>query len=261
MRAVSLLFHDVYIANPRESGFGSAAADRYKLALSDFDAQLQRLAAAAPGKPLLAPSLACGDENTPFLITVDDGGVSYYTLFAERLEALGWRGQCFVATAMIGQPGFLSAAQIRELDARGHVIGSHSVSHPPRFSACSINRMHGEWADSRAALEDVLGHEVRVASVPGGYYSRTVARTARRAGLHVLFTSEPTTALRDEDGILVVGRFTIRRGDDADTARRLVRPEPWTRCLAWATWNAKGVVKPLLGPSYRRVADWIMGAR
>ena len=31
MRTVSLLFHDVYAADPRESGFASDAADRYKL--------------------------------------------------------------------------------------------------------------------------------------------------------------------------------------------------------------------------------------
>jgi hypothetical protein len=31
MRLVSLLFHDVYDADPRESGFASDAADRYKL--------------------------------------------------------------------------------------------------------------------------------------------------------------------------------------------------------------------------------------
>ena len=42
-------------------------------------------------------------------------------------------------------------------------------------------------------------------------------------------------------------------------ARRLVEPAPWTRWSAWASWNAKGLVKPLLGPAYMRVADLVCG--
>lgn len=245
MHLVSLLFHDVYLEDPRESGFSSAAADRYKLRVPDFEAQLRELKHA----------------GRPFTITVDDGGVSYYTLMADRLEAQGWRAHCFVSTGMIGRPGFLSAAQIRELDARGHVIGSHSVTHPGRFSACTPAQMREEWSQSRTALEDILGHEVTVASVPGGYYSRTVAGTASESGLKTLFNSEPTIAVRETQGLQVIGRYTIRLGDPADLARRLVAPSPWARRAAWTRWNAKGIVKPLLGPSYRRVADWVLAGR
>lgn len=259
MHAVSLLFHDVYAADPRESGFASDAADRYKLSAADFNAQILGLASACRTPPVLITNLIACEAANPFLITVDDGGVSYYTMLADRLEALGWRGHCFVSTDAIGSRGFLDAAQIRELDARGHVIGSHSASHPSRFSACSVDRMQQEWSRSRQVLEDLLGHEVVVASVPGGYYSRTVAHAARDAGLRMLFTSEPITSIHDEQGCAVIGRFTIRRGDGPDTAQRLVLPAPWTRWIAWTAWNAKGAIKPLLGPAYMRVADFVLG--
>jgi peptidoglycan/xylan/chitin deacetylase (PgdA/CDA1 family) len=243
MRAVSLLFHDVYATHPRESGFASDAADRYKLSAAVFDAHLDAIASA---------------RHRSFLITVDDGGVSYYTMVADRLEARGWRGHCFVSTDQIGRPGFLDAARMRELDARGHVIGSHSASHPTRFSACTRAQMRHEWTRSRQTIEDILGHEVSVASVPGGYYSRAVARSARDAGLRLLFNSEPVTTVRDEEGCSVAGRFTIRRGDAPDVCRRLLLA-PWTRWGAWARWNAKSLVKPLLGPAYMRVADLVTG--
>jgi len=265
MHAVSLLFHDVYAADPRESGFASDAADRYKLSTADLDAQLRGIASVRRDIPQLATELTGGlkapgrPSQNRFLITVDDGGVSYYTILADHLEALGWRGHCFVSTDAIGSRGFLDAAQIRELEARGHVIGSHAASHPNRFSACSVDRMRQEWARSRQVLEDLLGHEVVVASVPGGYYSRTVAHTARDTGLRMLFTSEPITAIRDEQGCSVLGRFTIRRGDGPDTARRLVLPAPSARWSAWARWNAKGLVKPLLGSAYMRLADVVLG--
>jgi peptidoglycan/xylan/chitin deacetylase (PgdA/CDA1 family) len=264
MNAISLLLHDVYATHPRESGFASDAADRYKLSAAELDAQVRGLADVRHDRPMLATEVtarpaARRPADTPFLITVDDGGVSYYTILADRLEALGWRGHCFVSTDVIGSCGFLDAAQIRELDARGHLVGSHGASHPGRFSACTVARMREEWTRSREVLEDLLGHAVAVASVPGGYYSRTVAHTALDAGITTLFTSEPVTRIQDEQGCRVLGRFTIRRGDGPDTARRLVLRAPSARWSAWTRWNAKGLVKPLLGPAYSPVANAILG--
>jgi hypothetical protein len=95
--------------------------------------------------------------------------------------------------------------------------------------------------------------------VPGGYYSKAVARSAGEAGLRLLFNSEPVTKREDEGGCTVAGRFTIRRGDPADMSRRLLLPAPWARWGAWTRWNAKALVKPILGPAYIRVADLVAG--
>jgi peptidoglycan/xylan/chitin deacetylase (PgdA/CDA1 family) len=240
---VSLLFHDVFVRNPGESGFSSAAADRYKLPVDRFEAQLDGLAQAR--------------QPMPFVTTYDDGGVSFYTMVADRLDALGWRGHCFVTTDRIGRRGFLSVRQIRELDERGHIIGSHSVSHPERFRACRRDDMLREWRDSRDALQQIVGHAVLTASVPGGSISRSVARAASDAGLRVLFTSEPVTGIHYEQRCAVIGRFAIRHSSRTDLARRLVEGAPLARWQEWAIWNAKNVVRPLLGSSDARVADWL----
>src|SRR5215212_6917670 len=99
---VYLLFHDVYASNPRDSGFSSPAADRYKLSVDRFDRELAALAA--------VPARA-----NPFALTFDDGGESFYTIVADRLESLGRRAHCFVATHYIDRPGFLTRRQICEL--------------------------------------------------------------------------------------------------------------------------------------------------
>jgi peptidoglycan/xylan/chitin deacetylase (PgdA/CDA1 family) len=239
MHLTSLLFHDVFVSDPAESGFNSPAADRYKLSSTEFDAQLAGLETAR--------------------LTFDDGGVSFYTIVADKLEARGLRACCFVTTDFIGRPGFLDASQLRELDARGHVIGTHSASHPARFSTLSRPEMWREWVESRHRLEDVLGHAVTTGSVPGGYFSRVVGSAAAESGLHLLFNSEPVRSVREIDRCVIAGRFTIRGGAPADLARRLVHGAPWTRSKEWAVWNAKGLVKPLFGSSYPRVADWIYG--
>src|SRR4030095_6444853 len=105
MRPVSLLFHDVYESDPRESGFRSPAADRYKLSLPDFEAQLDGLAELRIPDPR---------SRIPAVITVDDGGISYYTVIADRLEALGLRAHCFVSTDYICESGFLPPPHNRE---------------------------------------------------------------------------------------------------------------------------------------------------
>ena len=283
MRAISLLFHDIFVSDPDESGFVSAAANRYKLTVADFDAQLDGVAAARTDPPILVSALAHRDDQslpagpprwrrtrrnpphnsggiTPFAITVDDGGESYYTTLAGRLERRGWRGHCFVTTDFVGERGFLSRSQIRELAERGHVIGSHSASHPARFNTLPFHRIAAEWARSRAALEDIIGQQVDVASVPGGSYSPVVARAACEAGIRVLFTSEPITRVGTSSGCILVGRYTIRRGDANNLAGRLVSAPSGTRARAWASWNAKGLVRPLLGPSYTSIANWLLAA-
>jgi peptidoglycan/xylan/chitin deacetylase (PgdA/CDA1 family) len=257
MPLVSLLFHDVYRRSPGESGFRSPGADRYKLTDKQLSSQLDGVAAARRDRPILATELTSVSAayDFPFLVTVDDGGVSYHQIIADRLEARGWRGHAFVSTDFIGHPGFLTVAQIRDLDARGHVIGSHSASHPSRFSLCGRQKMLDEWTKSRSVLEDVLGHEVATASLPGGDFSPTVAETAAEAGVGVLFTSEPVTRAGRERACTIIGRFAIRAGADADFSRKLVEPARWTRSEEWASWQVKGLLKPVLGPLYSRLAD------
>ena len=251
---LSLLFHDIYSLDPNESGFEGAVADRYKLPLPEFDAQLAGLCGLLAAPPVLVTQADAG-TGLPVAITVDDGGLSYHSVVADRLETRGWRGHCFVTTCCIGRRGFLRKHHLRELHARGHVIGSHSVSHPRRFAACTPVEMLSEWRDSREVLQDILGTEVTAASVPGGYFSARVARTAAEAGLTALFTSEPEIQVRDVAGCKVLGRFTIRRGKPADYSARIVSRTPSALYGAWLAWNGKKALKALLGPEYPQLIE------
>jgi hypothetical protein len=245
---VHLLFHDVYVSDPRESGFGSPAADRYKLSVPQFDREL-------------ATIVESGPRALPFSLTFDDGGSSFYTAIADRLEARGWRGRCFVVTDCIDTPGFLTRRQIRELVDRGHVIGSHTASHPSYLHRRGYEVIAEEWRTSLAILEDILGEPVATASVPGGCYSHRVAEAAADAGITSLFNSEPVRASYAVGNCAVHGRFTIRSTSRPGISGRLVSTAPWSRWGMWAQWNAKAAVKPMLGPHYVRVADWLMARK
>jgi peptidoglycan/xylan/chitin deacetylase (PgdA/CDA1 family) len=178
--------------------------------------------------------------------------VSGYTHAAALLEEVGWHGHFLVTTGFVGSRSFMSKEQIRSLRRRGHVIGSHSVSHPARMSACRHDELVREWRNSRETLADILGEDVTVASVPGGYYSKRVARAAAEAGVRVLFTSEPVTQCRTIDECLIVGRFCLRRGDSPRTAARMAAGDRPQRIRSWLAWNARKLAKTMGGDLYIR---------
>jgi peptidoglycan/xylan/chitin deacetylase (PgdA/CDA1 family) len=184
-----------------------------------------------------------GSEMLPFLLTFDDGGESAATCIAGVLEKYEWRGHFFVTAGQIGKKGFVNPKQIRGLRTKGHVIGSHSFSHPVRMSHCSRERLIDEWTSSIKMLSNILGEQVDTASVPGGYYSRRVVETAAASGIRVLFTSEPTTKVHAVLGCLVVGRYNIFRGTSPAISGDLVSVRSEARSRQWICWNVKKIAK------------------
>lgn len=249
---INLLYHDVTPAGAHDaSGFPGPEAARYKLTTEDFRRHLDRLAIATT----LLPTASTTDLPTTekqWTITFDDGGLSAATTIADELERLNWRGWFFIATDFIGHPAFCSRGQLRELHERGHIIGSHSCSHPERISNCPLGQLRDEWSRSCAVLADVIGQPVTSASVPGGFYSTAVARAAAQSGIQLLFNSEPTTSEFQVDGCWILGRYNIYRGMTAADATALLT-SPIRRWRQSAFWNAKKAAKTVAGPLYKAV--------
>lgn len=252
---VSIMYHDVIAAgDDAASGFPGAGAATYKLERKQFEEHLQAIAERVPHQPIVTSDLASWtDASAPLLITFDDGGVSAHNPIADLLEARGWRGHFFVTTDYIDTPAFLNREQVRELHRRGHVMGSHSCSHPLRMSRCGWEDLVREWRASVEVLSDILGSRVEVASVPGGHYSRKVAEAASLAGIKTLFTSEPTTSVRRVDDCLVLGRYAIQRWTPTETAAALAANGLAPRLKQMLLWNAKKITKTLGGEYYLKV--------
>jgi peptidoglycan/xylan/chitin deacetylase (PgdA/CDA1 family) len=148
--------------------------------------------------------------------------------------------------------------QIRDLHQCGHVIGTHSRTHPDRMSHLNSDALIREWADSRAELSDIIGEPVKVASVPGGYYSRRVARAAAAAGIEVLFTSEPTGLISSVDGCLILGRYSVRHSTHPRTTGALSAGVAWARRQQAAMWLAKKAIKRIAGPWYGTIRRMLL---
>jgi peptidoglycan/xylan/chitin deacetylase (PgdA/CDA1 family) len=246
VRAISLGIHDVLDVQQAKPG------DVYTLKLSDFSQHLWAIEQQRVSIQTIH-SRCEWREEVPVFVTFDDGTTGAYTFAAASLEERGWRGYFFITTDWIGREGFMDRRQIRDLHDRGHVIGSHSCSHPERMSHLSAEKLSREWKDSCAILRDILESPVTTASVAGGYYSRRVAEAAASAGIEVLFNSEPTSEVALVDGCLVLGRYTIQSFTKPSVSGEIAAGRCWPRWRQSIVWGTKKILKVLGGESYLTV--------
>ena len=262
MSVLSILYHDVTDpGNDNSSGFPGPAAARYKLHWADFEEHLNAISGVLKSAPVTVTK-ALGEvaQEPRLLLSFDDGGISSLRI-ADCLKRLGWVAHFFISTDYIGKPGFLTAGDILELSRQGHVIGSHSCSHPRRMSSCSWEQLVREWKQSADILAQIMGQPTTIASVPGGNYSQRVGWAAAEAGISVLFTSEPTTRLRTSGGCRVLGRYGIVRGMSAATAANLAAGRFFPCLQQSIAWKSKMFLKSVTGSYYDRFRDLCLGER
>ena len=258
MKATVLLYHDITPDGSFAcSGFQSPDADIYKLDRDEFERHLSAIQESAT----LPMALVDDAPADSLMMTFDDGGKGAILCTAGMLEERGWRGHFFITTNYIGSAGFMTEADIRELRARGHSIGSHSCSHPARMNACSPVELDREWCESIRRLENILGEPVTTASIPGGYYGRNVVRSARGAGIRNLFSSEPTRAVDVIEGCRVLGRFSVQQGVSSARAAALATGKFWAQLQQRAFWDAKKIAKRLGGSAWLAARKRILARR
>ena len=244
-----LLYHGIEDGTP--SPRAMSAVDReYVLDRARFEAHIAYLAAKPAG-------------SVPVVLSFDDGDVSCHTTAAPLLERHGLRGQFFVVTRWIGQPGFMNAEQLRDLATRGHGVHSHSRTHP-RLSALSTADMDDELQGSKADLEKILGGSVTQFSIPGGAYDDRVLAAARRAGYQVVFNSvEGYNA--DDSAAFLRRRFTPRAYSEVAMLREICEHPARTKSRIAMKRAVLGTTRALIGGAaygrLRRLAVGLLGPR
>ena len=243
MKAISFCLHDVLDADRVKPG------DVYTLRLAEFSEHLRAIGQKKPSIRTIRSRCEWGDQ-VPVFLTFDDGAVGSYTFAAAGLEEHGWRGHFFITTDWVGRDGYMSRAQIRDLHNRGHIIGSHSCSHPERMSHLAPQDLRREWEDSCEILSEIVQCPIRTASVAGGYYSRSVAEAAAAVGIEILFNSEPVSRAALVNGCLVLGRYSIQSFTSPRVSSRIAAGHRWPSWKQGILWNAKRILKTAGGESY-----------
>jgi peptidoglycan/xylan/chitin deacetylase (PgdA/CDA1 family) len=175
-------------------------------------------------------TLAClrGERSIPpraVTLTFDDGYANFadhalpvlrrYRFPATVYAISGWigrRAEWFAKDAGRPMPELMSGTQLRDIRGAGITVGSHTKDHV-KLAEVSPRRQREELASSKAALEDLLGEEVRHLCYPFGSFDLEAVRAASETGYATATTCLRGAATR-EDHPLVLPRKGISFGDD-----------------------------------------------
>lgn len=244
---LTFLYHEA-VDNPDESGFQRRSALPYKHKVQEFYDNIDIIVKNRKNIITVDKFSELSDEAT--LITFDDGGKSAM-LIADYLDKKQIKGHFFITTSLINDPYFLSKEQVLNLHTRGHIIGSHSHSHPNVFKSLSYEKMLEEWSTSKKILEDILGTEIQSCSIPGGDANSNSYKSAKDAGYKYLFDSEPTLKVRTLDSLVIFGRICPKAGTDYQQILNFCQLKGIKKQRAIR--KTKNLVKQIVFPVYSKI--------
>lgn len=116
----------------------------------------------------------------------------------------------------------LTEAQVLALE-QGELIevGCHTVTHP-FLSTLPVNLQQQEIQQSKARLEEILGHQVRSFAYPSGNYSAVTIDVVRDAGFTCACSTIHASVRRNSDRF-VLPRVEVQNWDGDEFAKRLSR--------------------------------------
>ena len=203
---------------------------QWAVSLKQFRSQLDFLADEGWSTPTMEELVAFPEKWTgrTAVITLDDGYVDNLVA-CEELNKRGMRATCFIVSGSIGrEPAWstsgrstvrlLNPAELREMQAAGMEIGSHTVNHV-RLTQVDETRRRTELIDSKAIIENILGGAISSFAYPYGDWDSHCAKAVQETGYNSACTTRTGWALRDGDPYRL-RRLTVFNND---TVSRLAR--------------------------------------
>jgi peptidoglycan/xylan/chitin deacetylase (PgdA/CDA1 family) len=251
---VYLMYHEIELPG-RTMCQGEPGYVRYVVKASAFQSQLKWLKENGWRGLSVGQALA-GERDRDIVLTFDDGCETDLIAAAPLLGELSYNATFYITVGFLGNRGFLSQAQLRELSDQGFEIGCHSMTHP-YLSDLSAKELHHEIADAKTALEQITQRPVNHFSCPGGRWDDRVVEMAKNAGYQSLTTSRMVRN-SPRTNPFELGRVVVMRGTDAAGFQRLCQGRGlWQKRLQDST---RVVARQLLGNRiYERLRARMLG--
>jgi len=156
-------------------------------------------------------------------LSFDDGHVSDYEMVLPRLQAHHATATFFITPNFIGQAGYLSWYQVKQLHEAGMEIGSHSLSHP-YSTTLSADQLLNEMQHSKDLIEQHIGADVKSFAYPYGDYSCQTHQVVRSAGYRYICTSKPGLCRMNSQ---IMGRNSIHSNTPIQAIGELLNPSEY----------------------------------
>jgi uncharacterized repeat protein (TIGR02543 family) len=116
--------------------------------------------------------------SSPLLtLTFDDGYETEYTNALPLLEQYGMVSTQFIITDLIGQSGYMTAAQLKSFTGDGDEMASHTVTHDDLTQETSAE-VENEMTESKATIAADTGVSPTDMAYPYGLYNASVMSAA-----------------------------------------------------------------------------------
>jgi len=261
---VFLMYHELALPGRalchREPGY-----TRYVVSAADFRIQMESLAQQGWRGKNVSQAIESLDkpsydgqslDNKSVCITFDDGCETDLLCSAPILKEFGFGATFYITAGFVGQPGYLSEAQVRSLAALGFEVGCHSLTHP-YLTDIDRSRLHQETAEAKDQLEQLAGVPVEHFSCPGGRWNASVIEAVKAAKFRTMATSRTGMNFASTDRF-ALARVTVLKNTPAAKFCRTCRGQG----LLWAQFQerAREAAKQALGNSaYDSLRGLILG--
>lgn len=151
------------------------------------------------------------------VITFDDGDLSIYAIVYPLLKEMGMKATFFLVPNFIGEVGYMSWDQVREMNnyrtpsgQKLFTFGSHSLTHRP-LGDLSGEEVLFEMRESKRILEKEIGEVVSTIALPfgSGAGSAKVLEAAKESGYLAVRTSQPGAVAIDSIDLMHILTFNV----------------------------------------------------
>lgn len=126
------------------------------------------------GKPL--PIAA---SKKPVMLNFDDGYKDFYENAFPILKKYKMTGTVFTIVKSVGNSAYMNWDQLKEINAAGIEIGSHTMYHPVLTAS---KKAKWEIEESKRVLEEMLGTQITAFAYPSGKWNNVIEQLVKNAG-------------------------------------------------------------------------------
>lgn len=223
-----------------------AREKKYWVRQAEFRKQLERIRQTGfsvyPLEELTREAAGPDYQANSLILTFDDGLLSQYEIAFPLLVEFKATACFFVNTSTVGLPGFLTWAQMLEMQRAGMSFHSHGHDHVylPWLSPSMLER---QLMESKRILEDRLGSSVRFLSAPFGELNGRVAEMAKSLGYEAICNSRSWPA---RPGNPIINRVAVYANTTVENFERLMAGDPTSYAMRAARERALYVPKRLM---------------